>query len=325
MLAFLLRRVLGGMAVLYATVTLVFFSVFVLGNPVDVLMSNTTDPAERDAAIARLGLDRPMVEQYAGFLWKAAHGDLGNSFVYGKPAMTVILERLPATLELAIVAIIASVVIGIPLGLAAGLKQRSFLNKAVMTGSIFGFSLPYFWIGLMLISVFAVQLHWLPSGGRGPTTPFLGLNWSITSLEGLKYILLPALTLSLYKISLIIRISETSARNVNQQDYIRTARAKGASPIRIVSTHVLKNAILPVITVLGIEFGTIIAYSVSVETVFSYPGMGKLLIDSVINSDRPIIIAYVCITSFIFVATNFLVDLLYAALDPRIRHSVSGA
>lgn len=325
MLAFLLRRVFGGFVVLYVTVTLVFFSVFVLGNPVDVLMSMTTDPAEREAAIVRLGLDRPLFEQYFRFLWNAVHGDLGNSFVYGKPAMAVILERLPATLELAIVAILAAILIGIPLGLAAGLKQRSFLNKLVMTGSIFGFSLPYFWVGLMLISVFAVQLHWLPSGGRGPTTSFLGLNWSITSLEGLSYILLPAVTLALYKISLIIRISETSASNVNRQDYIRTAHAKGASPARIVAVHILKNAILPVITVLGIEFGTIIAYSVSVETVFSYPGMGKLLIDSVINTDRPVIIAYVCMTSLIFVTTNFLVDLLYAILDPRIRHSISGA
>ncbi len=324
MLSFLVRRLFGGSLVIFVTVTLVFFSVFVLANPVDVLMSNTTDPAEREAAIARLGLDRPVFEQYFHFLWNAAHGDFGNSFVYGKPAVEVIAERLPATLELGLLAIAASVIIGVPLGFVAGMKPQSPFSKAIMTGSIFGFSVPYFWAGLMLISVFAVQLNWLPSGGRGPTTSFVGLNWSLTSLEGLSYLVMPALTLALYKISLIVRVTETSARTVNRQDYVRTAHARGVPPARVAVVHVFKNAILPVITVLGIEFGTIIAYSVSVETVFSYPGMGKLLIDSVINSDRPVIIAYVCMTSFIFVTANFLVDLIYAVLDPRVRQSISG-
>jgi peptide/nickel transport system permease protein len=323
MIAFLARRLAGGLMVLFATVTLVFFAVFVLGNPVDVLMSNTIDPAERTAAIERLGLDRPVIEQYAGFIINAVQGDFGNSFVYGRSAVAVIFERLPATLELAIVAMTTAIVVGIPLGMLAGLKPASFHSKAIMTGSIFGFSIPYFWIGLMFISIFAVYLHWLPSGGRGPTTRIVGLPLSILSYEGLKYLVLPALTLALYKISLIIRVSEASARNVNRQDYVRTAHARGVPPVRVVMIHVLKNAILPVITVLGVEFGTVIAYSVSVETVFSYPGMGKLLIDSVVSLDRPVIIAYVMVTSIVFVTINFLVDVIYAVLDPRVRFSGS--
>lgn len=325
MLVFLTRRFIGGLLVLFVTATLVFFAVFALGNPVDVMVSPDADQAERAAAIARLGLDRPILEQYASFLWNAVRGDLGNSFVYGKPATTVILERLPVTLELAIVAMVIALGIGLPLGIIAGLKPAGLSGKAIMSGSILGFSLPNFWIGLMLISIFAVQLKWLPSGGRGPTVDVLGIPLSILSLEGLKYLILPAFTLALYKTSLIIRICETGTRNVNRQDYIRTARARGVPPGRIVTVHLLKNVIIPVITVMGLEFGAMIAFAVAVETVFSYPGMGKLLIDSINRIDRPVIVAYLMVTCLIFVTVNLIVDALYAVLDPRVRFSASKA
>jgi peptide/nickel transport system permease protein len=188
-----------------------------------------------------------------------------------------------------------------------------------MSGSILGFSLPNFWIGLMLILLFAVQLKWLPSGGRGPTTDLFGIPVSFLSWEGLRYLLLPAFTLALYKAALVVRLSRSGTREAVLQDYVRFARAKGLSPTRIVLVHVLKNIMIPVVTILGLELGSMIAFAVVTETVFAYPGMGKLLIDSIGRLDRPVIVAYLMMVVVIFVVINLIVDLLYAALDPRVR------
>jgi peptide/nickel transport system permease protein len=201
----------------------------------------------------------------------------------------------------------------------AGLKPNSLFGRSIMSGSILGFSLPNFWIGLMLILLFAVELRWLPASGRGPTTTVLGVPLAIFSWEGLKHVLLPAVTLALYKSALVIRITQAGTREVMMQDYIRFARAKGLKSSRIVGVHVLKNILIPVVTVLGLELGSMIAFAVVTETVFSYPGMGKLLIDSINRLDRPIIVAYLMLTVVIFVMINLLVDVLYAAIDPRIR------
>ena len=252
---------------------------------------------------------------------QALHGDLGRSFVYNLPAIDVILERLPATLELALVGLLFSIGIGIPLGLAAGLKPESWVGRTIMSGSILGFSLPNFWIGLMLILLFAVELRILPAGGRGPTTSLFGVELALFTLEGWKHLVLPAFTLALYKAALVIRIAQAGTRDVMLQDYIRFARAKGLSRSRIISVHVLKNILIPVITVLGLELGSMIAFAVVTETVFAYPGMGKLLIDSINRLDRPIIVAYLMLTVLIFVIINLVVDLLYAAVDPRVRLS----
>ncbi|HJW79545.1 MAG TPA: ABC transporter permease, partial [Beijerinckiaceae bacterium] len=249
----------------------------------------------------------------------ALHGDLGRSFVYNVPAVEVILQRLPATLELALVGLAFSILIGIPLGVVAGLKPHSAAGRSIMSGSILGFSLPNFWIGLMLILLFAVELRILPAGGRGPTTTVLGVPTAIFSLEGIKHLILPAVTLALYKSALVIRIAQAGTREVMLQDYIRFARAKGLKSSRIVGVHVLKNIMIPVVTVLGLELGSMIAFAVVTETVFAYPGMGKLLIDSINRLDRPIIVAYLMLTVVIFVVINLIVDLLYAAVDPRVR------
>ncbi|MFL5139404.1 MAG: ABC transporter permease, partial [Microvirga sp.] len=253
------------------------------------------------------------------FVWRALHGDLGRSFVYNVPAVEVILQRLPATLELALVGLAFSILIGIPLGVVAGLKPHSAAGRSIMSGSILGFSLPNFWIGLMLILLFAVELRILPAGGRGPTTTVLGVPTAIFSLEGIKHLILPAVTLALYKSALVIRIAQAGTREVMLQDYIRFARAKGLKPSRIIGVHVLKNIMIPVVTVLGLELGSMIAFAVVTETVFAYPGMGKLLIDSINRLDRPIIVAYLMLTVVIFVVINLIVDLLYAAVDPRVR------
>lgn len=319
MIAFLIRRIGQGLLVLFTMAVLVFLAIFALGNPVDVLASPDADQAERAALAARFGLDQSLPVQFSSFILNALRGDLGSSFIYGKPALTVILERLPATLELALVALFLSVCIGVPLGVIAGMKSKSILGRAIMSTSILGFSLPNFWIGLMLILFFSVYLGWLPSGGRGPTQDVLGLQLTIGTWEGVRHLLLPAMTLALYKSSLVVRLCEAGTSEVLTQEYIRFARAKGISKFRIIRLHLLKNMMIPVITILGMEFGAMIAFTVVVETVFAYPGMGKLLIESINRLDRPVVVAYLMVTTVIFVIINFIVDLLYVALDPRVR------
>ena len=319
MLVYLIRRLGQSLLVVAVMATLVFVAMFAVGDPVDILASPDADQFERDAIAKRLGLDRPLYEQFGLFVWRALHGDLGRSFVYNVPAVEVILQRLPATLELALVGLAFSILIGIPLGVVAGLKPHSAAGRSIMSGSILGFSLPNFWIGLMLILLFAVELRILPAGGRGPTTTVLGVPTAIFSLEGIKHPILPAVTLALYKSALVIRIAQAGTREVMLQDYIRFARAKGLKPSRIIGVHVLKNIMIPVVTVLGLELGSMIAFAVVTETVFAYPGMGKLLIDSINRLDRPIIVAYLMLTVVIFVVINLIVDLLYAAVDPRVR------
>jgi peptide/nickel transport system permease protein len=323
--AYLIRRIGQSLLILFAMSLLVFVAVYAIGNPVDSLLSPDADQADRAAAIRHLGLDRPLYEQYALFLWNAVQGDLGKSFVYGLPATYVILERLPATLELALMALVLSLGLGIPLGVLAGLRPNSAIGRTIMSGSILGFSLPSFWIGLMLILVFAVQLRILPSGGRGETVSIFGVKLAAFTLDGLRHMILPAFTLALYNASLVVRICEAGTREVMAQDFIRFARGKGLSPTRIVCVHILKNILIPVVTIVGMEFGALIAFAVVVESVFAYPGMGKLLIDSINRLDRPVIVTYLLTTTLIFVIVNFAVDLMYAALDPRIRLSDEGA
>lgn len=319
MLAYLIRRVGQALLVIAAMATIVFLSIYAVGNPVDILANPNADAKEMAEISARLGLDKPLWEQFGLFVWNALHGDLGRSFVFNEPALKLIIQRMPATLELAFVALIMSIVIGIPLGVWAGLKPEAWSTRTIMSGSILGFSLPNFWIGLMLILLFAVQLKWLPSGGRGPTTDLFGIPVSFLSWEGLRYLLLPAFTLALYKAALVIRLSQSGAREAVLQDYVRFARAKGLSQSRIVLVHILKNIMIPVVTILGLELGSMIAFAVVTETVFAYPGMGKLLIDSIGRLDRPVIVAYLMMVVVIFVVINLVVDLLYAALDPRVR------
>ncbi len=319
MLAYLIRRIGQALLVIAAMATIVFLSIYAVGNPVDILANPNADAKEMAEISARLGLDKPLWEQFGLFVWNALHGDLGRSFVFNEPALKLIIQRMPATLELAFVALIMSIVIGIPLGVWAGLKPDAWSSRAIMSGSILGFSLPNFWIGLMLILLFAVQLKWLPSGGRGPTTDLFGIPVSFLSWEGLRYLLLPAFTLALYKAALVVRLSRSGTREAVLQDYVRFARAKGLSPTRIVLVHVLKNIMIPVVTILGLELGSMIAFAVVTETVFAYPGMGKLLIDSIGRLDRPVIVAYLMMVVVIFVVINLIVDLLYAALDPRVR------
>lgn len=319
MLVFLLRRLLQSGVVLLVMSLLVFVGVYAIGNPVDILINPESDQAEIERTIAALGLDKPLWAQYLIFLRQALGGDFGNSFVHGTSAMQLILQRMPATLELAIAALLIAVLLGIPLGLWAGLRPASRSGRAIMGLSILGFSLPTFWVGLMLIMVFSVQLGWLPSNGRGVTSEMMGLPVSFLTWDGLKHLLMPALNLALFKVSLVIRLTRAGTQEALLQDYVRFARAKGLSSARIVGVHVLKNILIPIVTVIGLEFGSLIAFAVVTESIFAWPGMGKLLIESINLLDRPVVVAYLLTVVSLFVLINLAVDILYSVLDPRIR------
>jgi peptide/nickel transport system permease protein len=319
MLAYILRRLAQSLLALFVMSALVFLGVYAVGNPVDILINPQADQAEIARVTASLGLDQPVWVQYWNFLIAALSGDLGRSFASNVPAMQLILQRMPATVELALTAMIIAIVIGLPLGLWAGLKPDSFAAKSIMAGSILGFSLPTFWVGLMLIMCFSVWLGWLPATGRGPTVDILGLQLSMFTWDGLKHLLLPATNLALFKLSLLIRLTRAGTREAMVQDYVRFARAKGVPEQRVVSVHVLKNILIPIVTVVGLEFGSLIAFSIITESIFAWPGMGKLLIDSINVLDRPVIVAYLMIIVLLFIIINLLVDILYTALDPRVR------
>jgi len=319
MLAYLFRRVGQALVVMGVMATIVFFGLYTVGNPVDLLINPEDDLAAQEAAMARLGLDKPIHVQFGYFLSGLVQGDLGTSFVHNRPAIELILSRLPATLELAILAMTLAVLIGVPLGMYAGLRPNSAGAKLIMAGSVVGFSTPNFWQGLMLIMLFAVFWGVLPAGGRGDTVDVLGVPVSFLTLDGLSHMILPALNLAIYKMSLVIRLARAGTAEVALQDYVKYARARGLSPTRVVGVHVLKNILIPVVTVLGLETGNVIAFAVVTETVFAWPGIGKLLIDSIGLLDRPVVVAYLMLTVFLFVMINLVVDIGYSLLDPRVR------
>jgi peptide/nickel transport system permease protein len=307
--------------VLLVMSVIVFVGVYLIGNPADVLIAADADQRERERAIIALGLDKPLWEQYLFFLKGALHGDLGKSFVYNIPALQLILQRMPATIELALTAMVMAVGLGIPLGMYAGYKPRSGLARTIMAGSILGFSLPTFWVGLMLIMVFAVQLGWLPSTGRGQTATVFGITTSLVTRDGLAHVLLPALNLALFNLALVIRLTRAGMQENLPMDYVKFARAKGLTARRVIFVHVFKNILVPLVTVIGLQLGAVLAFAVVTESIFAWPGMGKLIIDSINRLDRPVVVAYLLVTVTVFVVINLVVDILYSVLDPRVRLS----
>lgn len=319
MTVFIVQRLAQAIVVLFFLSLLVFLGVNVIGDPVELLVDPNLGQEAREEATRRLGLDRPVWQQYLTFLARVAEGDFGRSFSYNEPAIRIILERMPATFELATSAVLISVAIGIPLGILAGYYPERPLGRTIMAGSIFGFSLPSFWVGLMLIMAFAVFLGWLPSGGRGPTTSLFGIRVSFLTWDGVRHLFLPAINLALFVVSFVIRITSASVRETLPQDFVKYARAKGLSTRRVLLVHVLRNVLVPVVTIVGLEFGTVLAFSVVTESVFAWPGMGKLLIDAIVTLDRPLIVAYLLLVAVIFLVINLAVDILYAVIDPRVR------
>ena len=319
MTGWLLRRLGQALLVMLLMTLIVFVGLNAIGNPVDILIGEDLNQAERLQAIARLGLDQPLWQQYLNFLSGIVHGHLGKSYVYHEDALQLILQRLPATFELAFSALLMAIVIGVPLGLFAGLYPDSKAARLMMAGSIIGFSLPAFWVALMLILLFSVHLGWLPASGRGETRELFGIQWSWLTLNGWQHLLLPVLNLALFKVSLVLRLTRAGVREILPQDFVKFARAKGLSPRRVIVMHVLRNTLIPLVTVLGLELGSTIAYAVVTETIFAWPGAGKLILDSINNLDRPVVVAYLLVVVVIFVSLNLLVDVLYRVLDPRVR------
>lgn len=314
-----IQRLMQAILVALAMALIVFVGLHLIGSPIETLLPPEATHDDRLRLITDLGLDRPLYEQFFLFLKGLLQGNLGVSYVYKEPAVELILSRLPATLELAFAAVLLSLIVGVPLGLAAGWKPESPFARVIMIGSIFGFSLPIFWIAILLIMIFSVHLGWLPSSGRGATVTLFGIPWSFVTLDGLRHMLLPAVSLSLFNISMVTRLTEAGVREAMSSEYVRFARAKGLSPRRILSVHVLKNVMIPVVTVVGLDIGQTIAFSVVTETIFAWPGVGKIIIDSIAALDRPVIVAYLMLVVIMFVIINLVVDVTYRLLDPRIR------
>ena len=319
MLAFIITRLFQAAGVMLAMSLIVFVGVYAIGNPLELMIPVDANQAVRAAVIAKYGFDRPLHEQYLIFLGNLLRGDLGRSFIFNLPVLELILGRLPATLELVLAAMLAATFVGIPLGIYAGYRPDSYAAKAIMGLSILGFSVPTFWVGLILILGFAVELGWLPAGGRGATVSVLGVPWSFLTLDGLAHLALPALNLSLFKLAMLIRLSRAGTREAMLADYVKFARATGQSERLVLIRHVLKNIAIPIVTVFGLELGSTIAFAVVTETIFSWPGMGKLIIDSITILDRPVMVAYLILVVFLFICINLAVDLIYAMLDPRLR------
>ena len=299
---------------------IVFFGMYVVGDPVEMLADEDfTEQDKIDLAI-ELGLDKPLPEQYITFLGNILRGDFGTSFVHNRPVLDLILERLPATLEVALVAMMIGLLVGIPLGIYSGIKSTSRGSRAISFFTTVGYSIPNFWQALLLILVFSVSLRMFPSSGRGATIELFGIHLSLLSIDGLKHIALPAINLAIYKICMQTRLAKSGTQEVLFQEYMTFARAKGISRRRIIDRHLLPNILIPIVTITGLEIGGLIAFSTVTETIFAWPGIGKLLLDSIHMVDRPVVVAYLILITVMFVFINFIVDILYAFLDPRIRH-----
>ena len=319
MLVFVIKRGIQSIVVLFVMSLIVFSMINLVGDPVDMLVNPESLPEEIDRVRRDFGLDQPVHVQYWKFLTGAVSGDLGNSFIFGRPALALIAERFPATLELATCALVLAVSVGLPLGIYAGLNPDGWGARIVMGGSVLGISIPTFWLGLMMIIIFSVLLGWLPVSGRGETANFLGIESSIFTVDGLRHLVLPAINLALFKISMVIRLTRAGVEEVMALDFIKFARARGLSSQRIIRSHLLPNILIPIVTVLAIEFGTLIAFATVTESVFAWPGVGKLVIDAIVNLDRPIVVAYLLFVVTLFLVLNLLVDIIYAAIDPRVR------
>jgi peptide/nickel transport system permease protein len=319
MLAFIVRRLLQATAVM-AVVALIAFSLFrYVGDPVLAMLGQDATPEQRIELTASLGLDEPFYVQFGTFIGKALQGDFGISYRQGRKVSTLIMDRLPATLELSIAAAAIALLAGVPMGVYTALRRRGFLSNTLLSLSLIGVSLPTFLIGILFILIFAVSLGWLPSYGRGDTVQLGWWSTGLLTLDGWLHLILPACTLALFQMTLVMRLVRSEMLEVLRTDYIKFARARGLTNRAVHFGHALKNTLVPVITIAGLQLGGIIAFAIVTESVFQWPGMGLLFIQSVQFADVPIMAAYLCLIALIFVIINLIVDLLYFAVDPRLR------
>jgi len=319
MLAFILRR-LAQAVVVMLTVGVIAFALFhYVGDPVVFMLGQDATPEDRARLTRELGLDRPFYWQYAGFVARALHGDFGFSLRQLRPVSALLAERLPATLELSLAAALLALALGVPMGVYTALRRNAWLSHLLLAVSLIGVSLPTFLIGILLILVFSVDLGWLPSFGRGETVSIGWWTTGLLTVSGLKALILPSITLGLFQMTLIMRLVRSEMLEVLRTDYIRFARARGLTDRAVHFGHALKNTLVPVITITGLQLGSIIAFAIITETVFQWPGMGLLFIQSVMFADVPVMAAYLCLIALFFVLINLVVDLLYYAVDPRLR------
>ncbi len=324
MLAFILRRLIQAVAVMLAVAFIAFMLFQYVGDPVTNLLGQDATPAQREQLRADLGLDKPFPVQFARFVGNALQGEFGLSLRQGRKVSSLFVERFPATLELSLVAALLALLFGIPMGVYAALRRGSFVSQVLMTLSLLGVSLPTFLIGILLILVFAVLLQWLPSFGRGELVALGGWNTGFLSVDGWKHVILPAITLAIFQLTLIMRLVRAEMLEVLRTDFIRFARARGLPNRVVYFGHALKNTLVPVITITGLQLGSLIAFSIITEQVFQWPGMGLLFIQAVTFADIPVMAAYLCVIALVFVTINLVVDLLYFAVDPRLRAEPSG-
>ena len=319
MLVFVIRRLLQSLLVMFVVGLLSFAMFRFVGDPVNQLVGVDTPPEQRLALRQALGLDDPFLAQFGRFLWNALHFDFGISYQMKLPVGRLILERLPATLELSLVSVLFALALGLPLGVFTGLNRQSWLSKLFLAVSLVGISLPTFFIGILFIYVFSVQLRWLPSFGRGDVVDLGFWTTGLLTRTGLQAIIMPAVTLGLFQMTLIMRLVRAEMLEVLRTDYIKFARARGIRRRAINFGHALKNTLVPVITITGLQLGSVIAFAIITETVFQWPGMGLLFLQAVQNVDVPIMAAYLMLIAVLFVVINLAVDLLYAVIDPRLR------
>ncbi|MEM8651649.1 MAG: ABC transporter permease [Pseudomonadota bacterium] len=322
MLAFIIQRIFQSALVMLIVALIAFVMFTFIGDPVDQMVGLETTLEEREQLRERLGLKDPVPIQFLNFVGNAIQGDFGISYQFKRPVATIIGERLPATLELALVGSIFALAVGIPLGVYTALRRDSILSKAFLTGSLIGISLPPFLVGILLISVFSVQLEgMLPSYGRGETVALGWWSTGFLSTTGLKALIMPSITLGLFQLTLIMRLVRSEMLEVLRTDYIKFARARGLRNRAIHFGHALKNTLIPVITITGLQLGSIIAFAIITETVFQWPGMGQMFLAAVQDVDIPIMSAYLLLVAFLFVMINLIVDIMYGLVDPRIRVS----
>lgn len=321
MATYIAKRLIQGLVVLLG-VSMICFVIFrYMGDPVLTMAGKYATFQEREEVRHALGLDKPIYVQYTRFIWNAAHGNFGKSYISRVPALGLILERFPATFELATVATMMAFLMGVGLGVLVALKPRAWQNRLIMAGSLGGISMPTFLIGILLIMIFAVYLGVLPPFGRGQTVTIGFWRTGLLTLDGWKHLIMPAVTLAAFQLAVLLRLTRAGMREVLTEDYIKTAWAKGLPPLKVIFKHALRNVLIPVITVAGLQFGEVIAYSIVTETIFQWPGMGNLILTSIFESDQPVVVTYIMLAAFMIISINTIVDILYAILNPKIRYA----
>jgi ABC-type dipeptide/oligopeptide/nickel transport system permease component len=321
MVTYIARRLIQGFIVLLAVSMICFFIFRYTGDPVITMAGRYATFQEREEVRRIFGLDQPMYVQYGRFLWNAAHGNFGKSYVSRVPALGLIMERFPATFELGLFAVCISFSTGVGLGVLVSLKPYAMRNRLIMAGSLGGISIPTFLTGILLIMIFAVYGGLLPSFGRGETVQVGFWRTGLLTLDGIQHLILPALTLASYQLAVLLRLTRAGMREVMTQEYIKTAWSKGLPPRKVIFKHALRNVMIPVVTIAGLQFGEILAFSIVTETIYQWPGMGNLLLVSIYENDQPVIVTYIMLASVIIISLNMVVDILYAILNPKIRYA----